>query len=118
MARALPAAWAVLMAALLAGALVLGFAASRGGVDPGLHAIVALVAAGLAVASHVRRGGGWDFLAVLLLLAVVGLGVFTEAGGMVATLHLTAAIAAVLLSAWLHLCGGLAARLPLAGETR
>lgn len=118
MARALRTVWGLLLAGSLAGALLLGFAAARGVVDPGLHGMASVVAAGLAVASHVRRGGGADFLAVVLLLATVGLGTVAQGGGGSATLHLTLALVATGLSAGLHLLGGVGARLPMTRETR
>ncbi len=118
MAGALRVGWGVLLAGLLAGVLLLGFAATRGAVEPGLHVMASIAVVGLAIASHARRGGGGDLLAVALLLAAAGLGTFAAAGSLVAALHLAAAVLAVLLSAGLHLLGGSADRLPMAGETR
>jgi hypothetical protein len=118
MRRVLSAVWAVLLAGLLASAGLLGFAAARGAVDAGLHGVTGVVAAALAIGSHVRRGGGWDLLAVVGLLAAVGLGTFTEAGSTTATLHVAAAVPATLLSAGLHVLGGVSARPRLTGQTR
>jgi hypothetical protein len=73
--------WAALVSGLLITALLLGFAASRGVVDPGLHGMVSVVAAAFAIGSHVRRGGEGDFLAAVLLLAAVGLGMAAGVGG-------------------------------------
>jgi len=98
---------AVLLAlnGLLVAALLLGFAASRGAADPGLHGMAGVVAGGLAVASHVRRGGGLDFLVVLLLLGTIGFGTMLEGDSVTATLHLALAVPATLLSVGLHLSG-------------
>ncbi len=93
--------WAVLVSGLLVAALLLGFAAARGAVDPGLHGMASVVAAALAVGSHVRRAGGWDFLAVVLLLAAIGFG--TVGGGGSAVLHPALATVATGVSAGLHL---------------
>lgn len=102
-ARALPRLWAVLVAGLLGVSLGLGLAVSHGPTDPNLHGMVGVLAAGLAVASHVRQGRGCDFLAVLGLVGAVGLGVMAQAGSVTPGLHLAAAVPAALLSIGLHL---------------
>ena len=109
---------AVWVSGLLVAALLLGVAAARGAVDPGLHGMAGVIGAGLAIASHVRRGGGWDFLAVVLLVATVGAGAFgpvETAGG---TLHAGLALAATGLSASLHWRGGLGVPTVAADEVR
>jgi hypothetical protein len=100
-------AWTVLVSGLLVTALGLRFAADRGAVDPGLHGMASVVAAVLAIGSHVRRGGGGDFLAVVLLLATIGLGTAGGAGS--GLLHPALAIAATGLSVGLHLLRPVAA---------
>lgn len=105
LARALPSPWSLLVAGLLVAAFLLGVAAGRGTLDPNLHAMTGVVAVGLAALSHVRRGGGLDFLAALLLAATVGLGTMTQAESVGRTLHLAVALPATLLSVGLHLAG-------------
>lgn len=87
---------------LLLTSLALGFSAAGGNVDPNLHAMVAVVAAALAVASHIRQGGGWDFLAVVSLVGAAWLGLMVQGGGAANTLHLAVALPAVVLSTGLH----------------
>jgi hypothetical protein len=99
-------------------ALLLGIAAARGAVDPGLHGMAGVIAAALAIASHVRRGGGWDFLAVVLLVATVGAGAFGPVGTATGALHVGLALTATGLSAGLHLLGGLGVRTVAADEVR
>lgn len=101
--RALFRLWSLLVAGLLLSSLVLGFLTARANGDPNLHATVAIVVAALAVGSHIRRGGGWDFLAVVSLLAAVGLGLMVQGGGVAGDLHLAVAFPAAVLSSGLHL---------------
>ncbi|HAM58072.1 MAG TPA: hypothetical protein DDZ42_17185 [Candidatus Rokubacteria bacterium] len=96
------AVWAVVVAGLLLASVWLGFQASKGEADPNLHGIVAFVAAVLAIGSHVRRGGGWDFLAVVAIVVGVGLGVVAQRGGAGGDLHLAVAVSAALFSSALH----------------
>lgn len=95
--------WGLLVTALLLTSLVLGFLAGRRDVDPNLHGMFGFVAGVLALGSHVRRGGGWDFLGVGALVGAIGLGLMVQAGGVSADLHLALAVSAVVLSAGLHL---------------
>lgn len=95
--------WSLMVASLLLASLVLGFLASEGRVDRNLHGMMGFVAAALAVASHVRQGSGWDFIAVLFLLGAVGLGLMVQGGGVSASLHLAFALPAASLSAAVHL---------------
>lgn len=101
--RALFQVWTVLLVGLLLTSLVLGFQAVRGTLNPDLHAMVAFLVAGLAVASHVRLGSGWDFIAVLLLVGTVALGFAVKGSGGAADLHRILALLAVVLSGVLHL---------------
>lgn len=95
--------WSLLLTGFLVATLVLGFQASRGSVDPNLHAMAGFVVAGLAVVSHVRYGSGWDLLAVLTLLGAVALGLGVQGGGVAADFHLALSLPAVVLSGMLHL---------------
>lgn len=95
--------WRVVVVGLLLLSLVLGFQATRGAVNPDLHATGALVVTAMAVANHVRQGSGWDFLAVLLLLGAVALGFGARDGNVGRDFHLSLALSAVALSVALHL---------------
>lgn len=97
--------WSLFVVGLLLASLALGFLAFAGRVDPNLHGMVAFVTAAGAVTSHVRRGSGWDFLAVVSLVVSVGLGLAAQGGGGSARLHLAVALAAAALSGGLHLSG-------------
>jgi hypothetical protein len=101
--RLLSGLWAVLVALLLLASVWLGFRASTGSVDPNLHAFVAFVAGALAIGSHIRRGGGWDFLAAVAMLFGLGLGVMAQRADSGGGLHLAVAVPAALLSSALHL---------------
>lgn len=94
--------WALLVTALLLASLALGFLAARRDVDPNLHAMIGFLTGALALGSHVRAGGGWDFLAAVALMGAIGLGLMLQAGGVGADLHLALAVPAALLSAGLH----------------
>ena len=63
-------------------ATVLGLLIPRGGVEPGTHGAVAVVAIGLAVASHIGAGGGLNLVATLLLLANLWLGTAASGGSL------------------------------------
>jgi hypothetical protein len=54
MTGALRVGWGVLLAGLLAGVLLLGFAATRGAVEPA-HVMASIAVVGLRFASHARR---------------------------------------------------------------
>lgn len=97
--------WSLFVVGLLLASLALGFLAFAGRVNPNLHGMVAFVTAAGAITSHVRRGSGWDFLAVVSLVVTVGLGLVARGGGGAARPHLTVALAATVLSGGLHLCG-------------
>lgn len=97
-------AWSLIVVGLLLASLALGFLAFAGRVDPNLHGMVAFVTAAGAIASHVRRGSGWDSLAVVSLVVAVGLGLAARGGG-AARPHLMVALAATVLSGGLHLSG-------------
>lgn len=101
--------WSLLVAGLLVTSFGLGLAAGRGVLEPNLHGMVGVLAVGLAILSHVRRGSGRDFLAALLLAATAGLGTMAQAGSVGPALHLAVAVPAALLSAGLHLAGLVAA---------
>lgn len=98
-ARALVWLRSALVAGLLLAALALGFLAA----DGNRHGMVAFAAGALAAGSHVRRGSGRDFLAVVLLIAAVGLGLMVQGGGTGGRLHLAIALPAALLSTLLPL---------------
>lgn len=102
----------------LVAALLLGVAAARGAADPGLHGMAGVIAAAVAIASHVRQGGGWDLLAVVLLVATVGTGAFGPGGTAGGLLHAGLALGATGLSAGLHWRDGVGARTVAAGEVR
>lgn len=101
--RALFRLWSLLVIGLLLTSLGLGWLASGGTMDRNLHGLVAFVAAGMAIASHMRHGSGWDFLAVVALVGAVGLGLMVQGGGVSPHLHLALALPAALLSAGVHL---------------
>ena len=82
----------------LLGALGLGLLASWNRIDPVLHGMIALLAGILAVAIHIRCGGGLDFLAVVLLVLTVGLGMMTSGGGISPAMHSWTAAVAVAVS--------------------
>jgi hypothetical protein len=92
---------AAVVSGFLIAALLLGFAVTRGAVDPGFHGMASVVAAAFAIGSHVRRGGGWDLLAVVLLLATVALGTAANVGN--GLVHAAVAIVATAVSVGLHL---------------
>lgn len=72
---------------LLLGTLGLGLLASWNRVDPNLHGMIAFLAGILAIGIHIRRGGGFDFLAVVLLVLAVGLGIMTSGEGIRSAMH-------------------------------
>jgi hypothetical protein len=94
---------AVAVAGLLLTSIWLGVRASTASVDPNLHAAVGLVAGALAIGSHVRRGGGWDFLAAVAMVLAVGLGIVAQRGDSGGGLHLAVAVPAAVFSSTLHL---------------
>jgi len=83
---------------LLLLALGLGILIPFERVDPNLHGMLALLAVVLAVAIHIRIGGGLDFLALVLLIAAVGIGMILSGRDVTSPLHSWVGVAAVVIS--------------------